>query len=177
MDKHLRILHLEDEPDYSSFVKLMLEQEGLPVEMVLVDNSADFIAAIAAEPFDLILADYRLPTWNGIEALRVAREKRPETPFLLVSGTIGEQAAIESLKHGATDYVLKHWPERLVPAVRRALREAEERKSRLRAEATLFRNERRFRALSENSLDIVTVLNQEGLFTYNSLSLVRLLGY
>jgi len=141
MDKHLRILHLEDEPDYSSFVKTMLEQEGLPVEFVLVDNSADFIAAIAAEPFDLILADYKLPTWNGIEALRAARQKRPETPFLLVSGTIGEQAAIESLKHGATDYVLKHWPERLVPAVRRALQEAQERLQRKRAETELIRRE------------------------------------
>src|SRR5438309_8679470 len=147
MDKHLRILHLEDEPDYSSFVKTMLEQEGLPVEFVLVDNSADFIAAIAAEPFDLILADYKLPTWNGIEALRAARQKRPETPFLLVSGTIGEQAAIESLKHGATDYVLKHWPERLVPAVRRAAEEAAERNQRQRVEAELGESEKQYRLL------------------------------
>ena len=95
----------------------------------------------------------------------MAREKCPETPFLLVSGTIGEQAAIESLKAGATDYVLKHWPERLVPAVRRAVEEAEERKQRRRVETELVRREKHFRALTENALDILTILDHQGVFT------------
>src|ERR1041385_8718197 len=107
MEKPLRILHLEDDPDYSALVKTMLEEEGLQIEMVVVDNAEEFTTAIENEIFDLILADYQLPQWNGIQALRVAHEKRPDTPFLLVSGTIGEPAAIESLKQGATDYVLK----------------------------------------------------------------------
>src|SRR5438128_10287183 len=128
MDKPLHILHLEDNPDYSSLVRAMLENEGLLVEVVLVGNHADFSEAMEKEAFDIILADYKLPTCNGMQALQTARQKSPDTPFLLVSGTIGEQAAIESLKHGATDYVLKQWPERLVPAVRRALQEARERR-------------------------------------------------
>ena len=123
---------------------------------MLADNRADFEGALAPERFDVILADYLLPSYNGLEALRVAREKCPETPFLLVSGTIGEQAAIESLKAGATDYVLKHWPERLVPAVRRAVEEAEERMQRRRIETELVRREKYFRALTENALDILT---------------------
>jgi len=127
--------------------------------------------------FDLIVADYSLPDYNGVAAMKLADEKLPGTPILLVSGTIGEEAAIESLKAGATDYVLKQWPERLVPAVRRALRESEERKSRLLAESKLVRREKLFRALSENSLDVVTVLDKEGKFLYNSLSVSRVLVY
>ena len=89
MNRPLRILHLEDDPDYCDLVYSMLTKEGLDVEMVLVDNRAAFEEALAPEKFDLILADYLLPAYNGLEALRVARERSPATPFLLVSGTIG----------------------------------------------------------------------------------------
>ena len=177
MNGPLRILHLEDDPDYCDLVHSLLAKEGYQVESVLAENRADFEGALAPEKFDVILADYLLPSYNGLEALRAAREKCPETPFLLVSGTIGEQAAIESLKSGATDYVLKHWPERLVPAVRRAVEEAEERTRRRRVETELVRREKHFRALTENALDIVTILDHQGVFIYNSPSVKRVLGY
>jgi len=177
INKALRILHLEDDPDFSALVRTLLEREGFQVEMVLVDNLADFQKAMATQSFDAVLADYMLPTCNGLEALGHARKHRPETPFLLVSGTIGEQAAIESLKSGATDYVLKLWPERLVPAVARAVREVEERRQRQQIETELVRREKYFRALTENALDIVTVLNREGIYLYNSPSLKRVLGH
>src|ERR1043166_2005738 len=117
MNKHLRILHLEDEPDFADLVKSLLEKEGIHVELVLVDNRNDFEAAVESAEFDCILADYLLPDYNGLDALKWVHRRRPELPFLLVSGTIGEDAAIESLKNGATDYVLKMKPERLVPAI------------------------------------------------------------
>jgi len=177
MNGRLRLLHLEDDPDYCDLVQSLLAKEGYQVESVLADDRAGFESALAPEKFDLILADYLLPTYNGLEALRVARAKCPETPFLLVSGTIGEQAAIESLKCGATDYVLKHGPDRLVPAVRRAIEEAEERKRRRRVEAELVRREKHFRALTENALDILSILDLQGVFTYNSPSAKRVLGY
>jgi PAS domain S-box-containing protein len=177
MNRPLRILHLEDDPDYCDLVQSLLAKEGFEVEVVLVENRADFEGALASDKFDIILADYLLPSYNGLEALRVARERCPETPFLLISGTIGEQAAIESLKSGATDYVLKHWPERLMPAVRRAVEEAEERKRRRRVETELVRREKHFRALTENALDIVTILDHQGAFTYNSPSIKRVLDY
>jgi len=177
MNGRLRLLHLEDDPDYCDLVQSLLAKEGYQVESVLADDRAGFEAALAPEKFDLILADYLLPTYNGLEALRVARARCPETPFLLVSGTIGEQAAIESLRCGATDYVLKHWPDRLVPAVRRAIEEAEERKRRRRVEAELVRREKHFRALTENALDILAILDPQGVFTYNSPSAKRVLGY
>jgi two-component system, cell cycle sensor histidine kinase and response regulator CckA len=177
MNESLRILHLEDDPDYSVLVKALLAKEGFEAELVLTENRVDFEGALAPKRFDIILADYLLPSYNGLEALRFAREKCPETPFLLISGTIGEEAAIESLKAGATDYVLKHRPERLVPAVRRAVQEAEERIQRRQIETELLRREKYFRALTDNTLDILTILDREGRFNHNSPSVRRVMGY
>jgi two-component system cell cycle sensor histidine kinase/response regulator CckA len=177
MGQPLRLLHLEDDPDYSSLLGSKLAAEGIEAELLCVKTKGDFQAALDRGGYDLIIADYSLPDYNGIEAVKLAEQKSPGTPILLVSGTIGEEAAIESLKAGATDYVLKQWPERLVPAVRRALREAEERKSRLLAESRLVRREKLFRALSENALDVVSVLDREGNLRYNSPSALKVLGY
>jgi PAS domain S-box-containing protein len=177
MNKPLRILHLEDDPDYCDLVRFLLAKEGFEVELVVAGNRADFENAITPERFDVILADYLIPGYNGLEALRLARQKCPETPVLLVSGTIGEEAAIESLKSGATDYVLKHCPERLGPAVRRAVEEAEERIQRRRIETELIRRDKYFRALMENALDVLTLLDREGRFIHNSPSVKRVMGY
>src|SRR5882724_11035448 len=177
MTQPLHILHLEDDPDYAELVKTLLIQEGIQAQVTLVTNRDQFEAALANGTYDLILADYLLPSYNGIEALRYVKHSGSETPFLLVSGTIGEQAAIESLKAGATDYVLKHWPDRLVPSIRRAVQEAQEREQRRRVETELIRREKYFRALTGNALDVLTVLNREGLFLYNSPSIMRVLGY
>jgi DNA-binding NtrC family response regulator len=175
MDRSLRILHLEDEPDFCGLVKALLEKDGLAADIVLTEDLKGFIAALEKGGFDIILADYRLPTCTGIDALREARQRCPGTPFVLVSGTIGEQAAIESMKCGAR--LLKQWPERLGPAVRRAVREAENEKARRRAEVELSRREGYLRGLTENSLDVLSVLNREGVFQYNSPSLKQVLGY
>jgi PAS domain S-box-containing protein len=177
VSKRLRILHLEDEPDFCTVVRSFFEQENLDAELVLVATRREFEAALAREKFDVILADYLLPSYNGLEALKWTRTCQIDTPFLIVSGTIGEEAAIESLKNGATDYVLKLCPERLVPAIRRAVEEAEEKKRRKKVETELIRRERYFRTLTENSLDIVMVMNRDGLLVYNSPSVKRVLGY
>ncbi len=177
MSQPLRVLHLEDNPNYSALVRAKLEAEGFAPDFVCVETREDFQAALERGGYDLIIADYFLPTYDGLKALKLAQEKQPDTPILLVSGTIGEEAAIQSLKAGATDYVLKHWPERLMPAVHRALREAQERKSRLEAENALTRREKHFRAITENSLDVVSLLDKDGAFTYNSTSLQHVLGY
>jgi two-component system cell cycle sensor histidine kinase/response regulator CckA len=177
MNKRLRILHLEDEPDFSNLVQSLLASEGLEADLVLVSARPEFEAALAQDDFDIILADYMLPAYDGLQALKFARQTCPQTPVLLVSGTIGEQAAIESLRAGATDYVLKMWPERLAPAIRRAAEEVEEKRRRRRVETELIRREKYFRALTENALDIVTVLNRDGVFVYNSPSVSRVLGF
>ena len=145
MNQPLRILHLEDDPDFSELVRSLLEREGIPVELITVTQRSEFEAALGRETFDVVLADYSLPGYTGIEALKFFRQQWKETPFLLISGTIGEQAAIESLRAGASDYVLKQWSERLVPALRRAIQEASERKQRRLAETELHRLEDQLR--------------------------------
>jgi PAS domain S-box-containing protein len=177
MNKRLHILHLEDEPDFSELVKTLLAQDGLDAEVKLVSDRPAFVQALADGNFDIIISDYRLPSFTGLEALKIAREKKPFTPFILVSGTIGEQAAIESLKAGATDYVLKQHPDRLPSAIRRAVEEAEERVKRRKVETEMLRREKYFRTLTENSLDILTILDRTGVVAYKSPSVKSVLGY
>ena len=141
--KALRILNLEDDPLDTELIHTTLIDGGIACEIARVQTRADFVAALEQEGFDLVLSDYSLPSFDGLSALQIRQEISPELPFILVSGTLGEDAAIESLTSGATDYVLKHRLERLVPAVRRAVREAEERIKRKRTEKALRRSEER----------------------------------
>jgi PAS domain S-box-containing protein len=177
MEKPLRILHLEDQPDFVSLVAEMLKGEGLRPEVTSVQTLQGFLSSLAENNFDIVLADYSLPTGNGLQALQAFREKYPNVPFIIISGAIGEHAATECLRNGATDYVLKNNLERLAPTIRRAVQEAEDRAHRKRAEAELVRREKYFRTLTEHSLDVLTILTSEGVFLYNSPSLKTVLGF
>src|SRR5215510_15702538 len=137
MESPLRILHLEDDAKDAELVQAMLEAEGIVSHVTRVDAQADFLASLEQGGFDLILADYTLPSFDGLSALKITLEKCPDVPFIFVSGTLGEEVAIEALQIGATDYVLKERLSRIVPSVHRALREAQERAERKRAEALL----------------------------------------
>lgn len=137
METPLKILFLEDNPNDAELVKQTLAKEKFDCEITRVESREEFLTALDTGPLDLIFADYHLPHFDGMAALGFAREKRPEIPFIFVSGTIEEGLAIEALKLGATDYVFKHRLSRLVPAVRRALQEWENRKKRLEAEKLL----------------------------------------
>jgi PAS domain S-box-containing protein len=137
----LRILYLEDDPKDAELVQATLEAEGVACCVTLVETQTEFLASLAQDGIDLILADYSLPTFDGISALKMAVEKRPEVPFIFVSGTMGEEVAIEALKIGATDYVLKTRLSRILPSVQRALREGQERAERTFAEEALRRSE------------------------------------
>ena len=141
MNSPLRILYLEDDPKDAELVQAMLEAEGVDCLVTRVETRADFLASLEQDGFDLILADYSLPSFDGISALKLAVDKRPELPFIFVSGTMGEEVAIEALKIGATDYVLKTRLSRILPSVQRALREGQERAERTFAEEALRRSE------------------------------------
>jgi PAS domain S-box-containing protein len=147
MNPTLRILHLEDNPADSQLVRDQLAQDGVAAEITLTGGRAEFLTALDQGNWDLILADYRLPDFTGLEALKLVREKNTVTPFILLSGSIGELAAIESLKSGATDYVLKQNRERLPASIRRAVTEAQERARRELAEADLRQSEKQYRLL------------------------------
>jgi len=133
----IRILHLEDDPRDAQLIEETLKAEGGACDMTRVETEREFCTALDQDGFQLIFADYTLPSFDGISALKIAVEKRPEVPFIFVSGTLDEEVAIESLKLGATDYVFKTRLSRIFPAVERALREGHERSQRRRAEAFL----------------------------------------
>jgi CheY-like chemotaxis protein len=137
MDDLIQILHLEDDTLDAELVRLTLESAGIVCQIDRVQNRDEFTQALQQGKYDIILGDYRLPTYDGVSALRLAQELRPDLPFIFVSGTLGEDAAIDGFTQGATDYVLKQKLSRLTPAVQRALREAENRRLRQQAEAAL----------------------------------------
>jgi two-component system cell cycle sensor histidine kinase/response regulator CckA len=137
MKENLCILHLEDSPADAELIHATLAAAGIVYEAVRVESREDFIDAVERGGFELILADYNLPSFDGVSALTIAKEKCPEVPFIFVTGSLGEERAIETLKNGATDYVLKHHPARLVPAVLRAIDEVVAQTQRKRLEDQL----------------------------------------
>jgi PAS domain S-box-containing protein len=141
MRNPLRILSIEDDPKDSKLIQDLLETEDIVCKVTRVDTQATLLASLEQGGIDLILADYTLPSFDGISALKLAMKACPEVPFIFVSGTLGEEVAIEALKIGATDYVLKTSLSRLAPSVVRALREARERAERKQADEKLRRSE------------------------------------
>jgi PAS domain S-box-containing protein len=139
IDRPLRVLHLEDDPADATLVAETLRSEGIPCDIVTVDKRAAFEAALEQGGIDLILADYHLPSFDGVTAHAMAAARRPQVPFIFVSGTLGEDIAVERLKNGAVDYVLKQRLSRLPSSVRRAIREADDAAERARAEAEVRR--------------------------------------
>ena len=139
MTKSLRILHLEDDPMDAELVQMTLSAEGVDCEVQVVSRREEFGGALERGGIDLILADFALPAFDGMSALAMVRERLPDLPFVFVSGKLGEEAAIESLKSGATDYVLKSRLARLVPAVQRALTESQEHAKQRQTEQALER--------------------------------------
>ncbi|TMQ64927.1 MAG: response regulator [Candidatus Eisenbacteria bacterium] len=165
VERPLQIVHLEDDPNDKLIVRATLKQQGVHCEVASVSTKDEFVRALERADIDLILSDYGLPGFDGLSALAIASRVQPNTPFILVSGTMGEEAAIESLRGGATDYVLKSRLTRLAPAVRRAVEEANERKTRHQTEVTLERERKFLRALLD-SLDAgVVACDQDGTLT------------
>jgi signal transduction histidine kinase len=135
MKSPLHILHLEDDLNDAALVRSTLENEGIACTTTRVETQNDFVEALEHGGIDLILSDFSLPRFDGLSATEIVRIQWPDIPLIFVSGTLGEERAIDSLKSGATDYVLKERLARLAPAVRRAMHEVEDRVERHRLEA------------------------------------------
>ena len=127
----IRIVLVEDDADDAELMRVRFAEAGLRVELERVESSPTFRAALTRGGVDLVMADYSLPRFDGVAVLELVRELRPDIPVVLISGVIDEELAIETLKLGATDYVLKQRLDRLVPVVLRALRESEGRRRTL----------------------------------------------
>jgi PAS domain S-box-containing protein len=154
-ERPLSILLLEDSALDAQLLGAQLEEGGFAFRVERVERQADFARALARGGFDIILSDYNIPGFDGLSALAAAREACPDTPFLFVSGALGEERAIELLKRGATDYVLKDRLERLGPSVSRALREAEGERRRKRTEEALRQSEERYQLAIRATFDAV----------------------
>ncbi len=136
----LHLLMLKDNPDDAKLAAKAIESDEFTIEWNRVDTEESFRKALDEKP-DLILADYSLPTFDGMSALKIKEETAPEIPLIIISSTIGDDAAVECLKAGATDYVLKDKISRLGQVIKRALKEAETYKKRMRAEEALLKSE------------------------------------
>jgi PAS domain S-box-containing protein len=177
MDKELRILILEDVPNDAELEERELRNARLVFTSKIVETREVFLKALEEFLPNLILSDYELPTFDGLAALRIAKEKCPDVPFILVTGKLGEEFAIETLKKGVTDYVLKNNLKRLVPSLKRALQEAEEITERKRLRRELQESEKLYRLLAENTRDMITRHLPDATYLYVSPACRTLFGY
>ena len=175
--RKIKVLLVEDRVEDAEMLLREMRMRGLSVVSQRVDTGAEFKEALAAFSPDLILSDYSLPAFDGTEALRIAQKHRPDTPFIFVSGTIGEERAIQALRQGAVDYVLKENRARLVPAIERALREAADRDARRWAQRELEESEERFRFAMHFSSVGVALVAPDGRWLSINPALCDIVGY
>lgn len=180
----LEILHVEDNPADAELVQSTLREAGLACKMTVVKSRKEFEKALRERKFDIILSDFSLPSFTGTEAFQIARTYTKDTPFVFVSGTLGEDAAIQALIDGATDYVLKTKMARLVPAVKRAVHETEARiklrlaeKLREMALEDLKMSESRFRGVLESAPDSALLIDSEGRITFANPQTEKMFGF
>jgi len=165
-DGKLSVLILEDNPLDNELAEARLLQAGYDLDVTVARSRAEFEQAYPSRPWNLILADYSLPDFDGLSALEIVRRHDKHLPFIFVSGVLGEEVAVETLQRGATDYVLKARLDRLPPAVGRALKEYSEHRSRLAAESKLRETEQLFQQLTNALPAMVWTANGSGELTY-----------
>ncbi|MBA4135837.1 MAG: hypothetical protein C0518_00810 [Opitutus sp.] len=161
----MRILHLEDDPNDAALVRQMLHADDPSWQLILVGSRREFVAALSEGRFEVIVADFNVPGFGGLEALALARQLAPATPFVFFSGSIGEDQAIGALQAGAADYVLKDRMKRLGSALRRVVGDHRERMLRQQAEASLVASQARYERLINEARDAIFSLSAEGAIT------------
>jgi two-component system cell cycle sensor histidine kinase/response regulator CckA len=171
--RRVRVLHLEDNENDHVLVAETLSANELDCEFTLAKSREEFEAALRRAEYDLIISDFTLPSYDGLTALSLAQEVRPETPFVFFSGSIGEDIAVDTLQHGAVDYVLKQRPSRLVSAVRRALHNAGEH-ARLQQAEQIIREQG---ALLDKASDAILVCDLTGQIIYWNKGAERIYGW
>ncbi|HWI78678.1 MAG TPA: PAS domain-containing protein, partial [Ramlibacter sp.] len=163
-DSPIRLLHLEDNAHDAELIRLRLESAGLACEITCVNSRKLFESALARKSFDLVLSDYNVPGYDGLAAIRHAQQVRPDLPVIIISGGLSEEEAVDCLKTGATDYVLKQRPQRLENAVRRALVEKDERAALRRAQDEISRQNAFLRQVIDVSPNFIFANDRQGRF-------------
>lgn len=177
MRKELNILIIEDVPRDAEAVEEELRSEGLHFNSTRVETKEDFLKALQTFSPDIVLSDFTLPDWNALDALHLLQAHDYDIPFILVTGTRSEEVAVECIKEGADDYILKASLKRLPSSILNALKKKAAEREQARAEAALRHNEEQFRLITEKTRDLIGLLDLEGRFIYASPSFKAALGY
>jgi two-component system cell cycle sensor histidine kinase/response regulator CckA len=177
LTRSLRVLHLEDNAHDAQMIHDRLAVGGLSCDILVAGGKDPFEAALAAEPFDLIISDFNLPGYDGVAALKQVQAVQPHVPVILVSGTVNDEQAVRCLHLGATDYVLKERLGRLVPAVERAIQEAEASRARRHVELALAQSESRKAAILDSVLDCIVTMDTNGIVLEFNTAAVQTFGY
>ena len=173
----MRILQLEDEPTDAELVENALREAGLSFTAKRVDTREAFMQALEDFKPDIVLADYKLPAFDGGSAVKIVREQHPEIPVVMVTGAVGDEKAAELLALGARDYILKDRLARLAPAVQRALSAEQGIRARKAAEKALQQSEERFRSVFENAKDVILTLSMDGNLTMLNPAFEQITGW
>ncbi|MBI2428255.1 MAG: PAS domain S-box protein [Ignavibacteriales bacterium] len=173
----LSVLHIEDSENDSFLIKERLKSDGFILSWDRVDTKVGVLSAVRHQSYDVILCDYTIPAYDGVSALRDVRKINPHIPFIFVSGTIGEIRAIEALKLGATDYILKSDLTRLAPSIQRAINERDERRRRKEAEEATIHSEQRYRTLIEAMNEGVLQVDNNDVILFANDQFCAMVGY
>jgi hypothetical protein len=173
----LHILHLEDDPHDAALIQSILKDEGIACTITRVEKRGDFVAALEHGGVDLVFSDFSLPAFDGLSAVEIVRARWPGLPVIVVSGSLGEERAIDSLKSGATDYVLKERLARLAPAVRRAMQEVENEATNRRTKESLRETEQQLQIIFNESPLGIALVGVDGRPILTNAALQKMLGY
>ncbi len=177
MSDMTRVLIVEDVPTDVEIVEREVRLSFSSCEFLVVEKQDPFLDALRSFQPDIILSDFKLPTFDGLTALKLAQEYAPETPFIILTGSMNEDTAVECMRTGAWDYVIKEHLKRLGPAMRGAFEQKALRAEKRKAREALKESERRYRLLADNTLDVIWQMDLDLRFTYVNPAIARLAGY